>query len=146
MVPQSSQNISQLRNIHIFIIGKLGPTRILFCVFDSRCAIDRNFSVSVLRQPLKPCLFSGSRCGVDTSVEDSQGRTAEDLLVGLGSTDRRPDMLHWYRKFKPGVYWSAGVMFTCHRHVMSTTVVSHRTYPPFISAMSVSLRDVCSSS
>ena len=60
----------------------------------------------------------GRRCGVDTSVEDSMGRTAEDLLVGLGSTDRRPDMLHWYRKFKPGVQCFEGVIFT--RRLMAT--------------------------
>ena len=43
------------------------------------------------------------RCGADTSIKNIDGLTAEEVLL-----KERPDgweeNLHWYNKFKPGVY------------------------------------------
>ncbi|XP_041369600.1 uncharacterized protein LOC121383575 [Gigantopelta aegis] len=43
------------------------------------------------------------RCGADTEVKNKDGKTAEDILLTEKPSGWQ-EMLHWYRKFKPGLW------------------------------------------
>ena len=81
---------------------KGGWDHLVHCYLESDDTVDWKGGWDDLVHCYNPLCISVFRCGVDTSVEDSQGRTAEDLLVSQDSRTGRQDMLHWYSKFKPG--------------------------------------------
>ena len=52
------------------------------------------------------------RCGIDTRVRNNDGKTAEDVLV-QDRPEGWEEMLHWYKKYKPGTVYTHLRTGTC---------------------------------
>lgn len=48
------------------------------------------------------------RCGIDTAITNNDGKTAEEVLL-TEKPDGWQEMLHWYNKYKPGLWRALSV-------------------------------------